>query len=222
MSVKGAVTPPPQTRWHACNARLYTRGRARCDAHPRGLGPARGFGGSSRWYTQWSGRTGEDAVACRLSGRGSRRSENAHVDEKDDLVLRRLDRDGLDRHRHGHRLPAGHDSPVLRAGHRRAGDEQRPDCRARSTRQTFRNIAKSQSPIVVSIRTTATRRTQEMTEFFGDDLFRRFFGQPDGQGGQPRGKAPPAPPASAAAARSSPRKPTAPAPASSSTRPASS
>ena len=24
-----------------------------------------------------------------------------------------------------------------------------------------------------------------MTEFFGDDLFRRFFGQPDGQGGQP-------------------------------------
>lgn len=51
--------------------------------------------------------------------------------------------------------------------------------------QTFRNIAKAQSPIVVSIRTTATRRTQEMTEFFGDDLFRRFFGQPDGQGGQP-------------------------------------
>jgi serine protease Do len=50
---------------------------------------------------------------------------------------------------------------------------------------TFRNIAKAQSPIVVSIRTTATRRTQEMTEFFGDDLFRRFFGQPDGQGGQP-------------------------------------
>jgi serine protease Do len=52
---------------------------------------------------------------------------------------------------------------------------------------TFRNIAKAQSPIVVSIRTTATRRTQEMTEFFGDDLFRRFFGQPDGQGGQGQG-----------------------------------
>lgn len=52
--------------------------------------------------------------------------------------------------------------------------------------QTFRNIAKAQSPMVVSIRTTATRRTQEMTEFFGDDLFRRFFGQPDGQApGQP-------------------------------------
>jgi serine protease Do len=60
---------------------------------------------------------------------------------------------------------------------------------------TFRNIAKAQSPIVVSIRTTATRRTQEMTEFFGDDLFRRFFGQPDGQGGQgqPRGNTPGAP-----------------------------
>ncbi len=59
---------------------------------------------------------------------------------------------------------------------------------------TFRNIAKAQSPIVVSIRTTATRRTQEMTEFFGDDLFRRFFGQPDGQGGQGgQGQAPGAP-----------------------------
>ena len=58
--------------------------------------------------------------------------------------------------------------------------------------QTFRNIAKAQSPMVVSIRTTATRRTQEMTEFFGDDLFRRFFGQPDGQApgqpGQPGGR----------------------------------
>jgi len=88
--------------------------------------------------------------------------------------------------------------------------------------QTFRNIAKAQSPIVVSIRTTATRRTQEMTEFFGDDLFRRFFGQPDGQGGQGGQGGQPGAPASAAAARSSPKKPTAPAPASSSTRPASS
>jgi serine protease Do len=51
--------------------------------------------------------------------------------------------------------------------------------------QTFRNIAQGQSPIVVSIRTTATRRTQEMTDFFGgDEFFRRFFGQPDGRGGQ--------------------------------------
>jgi serine protease Do len=51
--------------------------------------------------------------------------------------------------------------------------------------QTFRNIAQTQSPIVVSIRTTATRRTQEMTDFFGgDEFFRRFFGSPDGRGGQ--------------------------------------
>jgi serine protease Do len=50
--------------------------------------------------------------------------------------------------------------------------------------QTFRNIAQSQSPIVVSIRTTATRRTQEMTDFFGgDEFFKKFFGQPDGKGG---------------------------------------
>jgi serine protease Do len=61
--------------------------------------------------------------------------------------------------------------------------------------QTFRNIAKAQSPMVVNIRTTATKRTQEMTEFFGDDLFRRFFGQPgqpgQGQGGQGDGSTPP-------------------------------
>jgi serine protease Do len=53
--------------------------------------------------------------------------------------------------------------------------------------QTFRNIAQSQSPIVVSIRTTATRRTQEMTDFFGgDEFFKKFFGGPDGKGGQGR------------------------------------
>jgi serine protease Do len=49
--------------------------------------------------------------------------------------------------------------------------------------QTFRNIAKSQSPMVVSIRTTAQRKGQDMSEFFGDDMLRKFFGQPDGQGG---------------------------------------
>jgi serine protease Do len=53
--------------------------------------------------------------------------------------------------------------------------------------QTFRSIAKAQSPMVVSIRTTATRGTREMTEFFGDDFFRRFFGQPGGPDG-PQGR----------------------------------
>jgi len=51
--------------------------------------------------------------------------------------------------------------------------------------QTFRNVAKAQSPMVVNIRTESRRRTQELTEFFGgDEFFRRFFGQPpqDGQG----------------------------------------
>src|SRR5918995_6089513 len=48
--------------------------------------------------------------------------------------------------------------------------------------QTFRNIAKAQSPTVVNIRTTARARGRELTEFFGgnDDLLQRFFG------GQPR------------------------------------
>jgi serine protease Do len=50
--------------------------------------------------------------------------------------------------------------------------------------QTFRNIAKAQSPTVVNIRTTARARGRELTEFFGgqDDLLQRFFGQ-GGQGG---------------------------------------
>ena len=48
--------------------------------------------------------------------------------------------------------------------------------------QTFRNIAKAQSPTVVNIRTTARVRGRELTEFFGgnEDLLQRFFG------GQPR------------------------------------
>src|ERR671910_321954 len=55
--------------------------------------------------------------------------------------------------------------------------------------QTFRNIAKAQSPTVVNIRTTARVRGRELTEFFGgnDDLLQRFFGQGQGQGqGRPR------------------------------------
>ena len=56
--------------------------------------------------------------------------------------------------------------------------------------QTFRNIAKAVSPTVVNIRTESRQREQELTEFFGgDDLFRRFFGQPRqpnrGQGNGP-------------------------------------
>ena len=61
--------------------------------------------------------------------------------------------------------------------------------------QTFRNIAKAQSPTVVNIQTTSRiRGGREMTEFFGggDDLLRRFFGgqappqQPPQQRGTPR------------------------------------
>ena len=45
---------------------------------------------------------------------------------------------------------------------------------------TFRNIAKAQTPIVVSIRTEMRQKTQDLSEFFGgggnDDLLDRFFG----------------------------------------------
>jgi S1-C subfamily serine protease len=51
--------------------------------------------------------------------------------------------------------------------------------------QTFRTIAKAQTPMVVSIRTEMKARN-EMTDFFGgsapEDFFHRFFGQPPGQG----------------------------------------
>ena len=46
--------------------------------------------------------------------------------------------------------------------------------------QTFRRIAAAQTPMVVNIRTKSRRRTQDLTDFFGgDDMLRRFFGQPD-------------------------------------------
>ena len=49
--------------------------------------------------------------------------------------------------------------------------------------QTFRNVAKAQSPMVVNIRTETRQRTQDLSDFFGgggapDDLLRRFFGGP--------------------------------------------
>jgi serine protease Do len=50
---------------------------------------------------------------------------------------------------------------------------------------TFRTIAKSQSPMVVSIRTESRQRTQDLSEFFGgDELLERFFGPGQGRGGQ--------------------------------------
>lgn len=47
---------------------------------------------------------------------------------------------------------------------------------------TFKNIAKAQSPMVVSVRTESRQRTQDLSEFFGggNDLFERFFGLPQG------------------------------------------
>src|SRR5215203_957329 len=61
--------------------------------------------------------------------------------------------------------------------------------------QTFRNIAKAQSPTVVNIRTTARVRGRELTEFFGgqDDLLQRFFGQGQGQGQGQQGRRRPGP-----------------------------
>ena len=52
---------------------------------------------------------------------------------------------------------------------------------------TFREIAKTQTAMVVNIR-TESRQSSQLNDFFGDDdLFRRFFGQPqDEQPQQPR------------------------------------
>ena len=53
---------------------------------------------------------------------------------------------------------------------------------------TFREIARTQSPMVVNISTESQGRSRDLSDFFGgpdqgqgDDLFRRFFGQPDQQ-----------------------------------------
>src|SRR5215203_1928437 len=57
--------------------------------------------------------------------------------------------------------------------------------------QTFRNIAKAQSPTVVNIRTLSRVRGRELTEFVGgnDDLLQRFFGgQPPAQQGRRGGR----------------------------------
>jgi S1-C subfamily serine protease len=47
------------------------------------------------------------------------------------------------------------------------------------TLETFRQIAKAQSPMVVNIRTEWRRQTRSLSEFFGDDALRRFFGAPE-------------------------------------------
>src|SRR5437660_3698021 len=56
---------------------------------------------------------------------------------------------------------------------------------------TFRNIAKAQSPMVVNIRTEMKTKSQDLEGLFGgggsDDLFRRFFGGPGGGQGQGQG-----------------------------------
>jgi serine protease Do len=59
--------------------------------------------------------------------------------------------------------------------------------------QTFRNIAKSQSPVVVNVQTMSRARGRELTEFFGnnDDLMQRFFGSPPRQRGRSAPEAPP-------------------------------
>jgi serine protease Do len=53
---------------------------------------------------------------------------------------------------------------------------------------TFRNIAKSQSPMVVNIRTEMKAKAQDLTDFFGstgvpNDFLHRFFGDQGGRGG---------------------------------------
>src|SRR5438128_1633007 len=55
--------------------------------------------------------------------------------------------------------------------------------------QTFRNIAKAATPMVVNIKTEMKAKGQDLSDFFGggggspDDLFHRFFGGPGGGAG---------------------------------------
>ncbi len=66
--------------------------------------------------------------------------------------------------------------------------------------QTFRNVAKAESPMVVNIRTEMRQHTQDLQDFFGgggggnpDDFLHRFFGQPGDPGDQQAPSAPGAP-----------------------------
>ena len=64
---------------------------------------------------------------------------------------------------------------------------------------TFRNIAKAQSPMVVSIRTESRQRTQDLSEFFGAAATICSSGSSVPAAGQsPRGQAAAAAPAAAA------------------------
>ncbi len=58
------------------------------------------------------------------------------------------------------------------------------------TATTFRDIASAESSMVVNIRTEATRRGRDLSELFGgdggDELFRRFFGDPPEGDQEPR------------------------------------
>ena len=47
-----------------------------------------------------------------------------------------------------------------------------------SAATTFRDIAAAQTGMVVNIRTVSRRTTTDLNDFFGGDLFDRFFGQP--------------------------------------------
>ena len=51
--------------------------------------------------------------------------------------------------------------------------------------ETFRDIAKAQTPMVVNIRTESRRQTADLSGFFDGDPLRRFFGLP-GQPNRPR------------------------------------
>ena len=54
------------------------------------------------------------------------------------------------------------------------------------TASTFRDIAQAQTPMVVNIRTETRGRSRDLNQFFGgDELFRRFFGDPPEQGREP-------------------------------------
>ena len=114
------------------------------------------------------------------------------VHAEDDAFLRCPDRHRVDRRRDGDRVAVGSAAGLVGA------DLNVPAANSAALNgpidaQTFRNIAKAQSPTVVNIQTMARARGRELTEFFGgqDDLLQRFFGgQGQGQGQRRRRPAP--------------------------------
>ena len=153
-----------------------------------------------------------------------RRTEESMSTRKTTLFYVAADRGRLAGRRHGDRVAARSDAGLVGADASRVPPMNSAPLTGPVDAQTFRNIAKAQSPTVVNIRTEMKAQAQDLTDFFGggggaDDLLPpllRRRRRPATTAGRSAAAA------AAAGGRSASRRRRPPAPASSSARTASS